>query len=603
MLVHTTTMPTNKLSTAGEAGEATLSTQSQPSSEAQGVTERMAEQVGGLLGMETPQTRDCTFVVRVRPLSSAEQRECDGNRERKAVTVWNKTISLQSYASLHDGSYTAETQCHPKLFTFDAVLNELESTDTAFHLTGAPAVKQVIRGVSAVVIAYGQTGSGKTHSLLGEWTHSPHTNKNKKQRKRGGAAAASVDAMGVDGPGSSGGDDDDNYEVEGGGLLPDRKLGIASMAFELLRKSLAQRTLDEGETSSGTVEYGIEVSAVEVYMNRVYDLLSNSDDRELKIRARTIRQTLSHLGGQGFELLPQETHVPCHDLAQFEHVLHNMVSKRVQGREYLNFASSRSHLIITLAVRRTVRPHSGGHTHSSAGIIDPEKEYMSKLTLVDLAGSRRSYPPNQKGTSNEGNLGEDDISVNESLLALTRCLKSRSDLYRAAALTKLLKEPLTSAKIFFLACCSPVASSVNMTSQTLSYAATVRAIKTSAEDTKLVGLGKDKLTLEFLPHSALVEHGKIPRSSEGLKTVYLHELRVSVVRVMISHRWLSPSCDLRLSHPDSKEGHKHALLCTLFQRLGEKGWINNYDVCSVVHWIDYSECCHASPCDVYSSHL
>jgi hypothetical protein len=37
-----------------------------------------------------------------------------------------------------------------------------------FEHTGAEAVPEVARCVSALVFAYGQTGSGKTYTLLGE---------------------------------------------------------------------------------------------------------------------------------------------------------------------------------------------------------------------------------------------------------------------------------------------------------------------------------------------------------------------------------------------------------------------------------------------------
>jgi hypothetical protein len=94
--------------------------------------------------------------------------------------------------------------------------------------------------------------------------------------------------------------------------------------------------------------------------------------------------------------------------------------------------------------------------------------------------------------------------------------------------------------------------------------------------------------IEFLPHSVLIQHGKIPRSDEMLN-VYLHELRVSVVRVMVSHRWLSPSIDQSLAHPDTVGNPIHQLLSSCLERLGKEGWIQQYDSCSIVHWLDFSK--------------
>jgi hypothetical protein len=198
------------------------------------------------------------------------------------------------------------------------------------------------------------------------------------------------------------------------------------------------------------------------------------------------------------------------------------------------------------------KPHN--HHHS--------RNHFSKVILVDLAGNERDSARN--GTENEALLRAEGIDVNASLAALSACLRHRAKgssknrasdsdvpannsdvkassssgagLFRVSALTRLLKEPLTTAKIVFLACCSPVASSAIITGQTLTYAAMVKRIKTSAEDSAvLLEQGIDRFPIEFVAHHVLVKRGQIPRSNEGL-TVYLHELRVSVVRIMVSHR-------------------------------------------------------------------
>jgi hypothetical protein len=159
--------------------------------------------------------------------------------------------------------------------------------------------------------------------------------------------------------------------------------------------------------------------------------------------------------------------------------------------------------------------------------------------------------------------------------------------YRTSALTRLLKEPLSSAKIFFLACCSPAASSAATTGQTLQYARMVKHITTSAEDSAiLLEQGMDRFPIKFVPHAKLVEFKQIPRSDKAVENrmiVFLHELRVSVVRVMVSHRWLERA------HPDNAEHEKHRMIGALFGRLEKKGWIRNYDVMDVVDWIDYGK--------------
>ncbi len=271
---------------------------------------------------------------------------------------------------------------------------------------------------------------------------------------------------------------------------------------------------------------------------------------------------------------------------------------------------------------------------------------MSKLILVDLAGNERDSA--RDGLSNEANLREEGKAVNVSLCALGACLRERANtslreikrqqlqhdrdaearlqcadscniespgsehkgtsrkdniqasnntptrfeagvgIYRTSALTRLLKEHLSSAKIFFLACCSPAASSVATTGQTLQYAKLVKVIKTNAEDSAiLLEQGMHQFPIRLIPHAKLVNFKQIPRSDQAIANgliVYLHEvLRVSVVRVMVSHRWLERN------HPDNQEKEKHMLICSLFERLQAKGWIRNYDAMNVVDWIDYGD--------------
>ncbi len=186
--------------------------------------------------------------------------------------------------------------------------------------------------------------------------------------------------------------------------------------------------------------------------------------------------------------------------------------------------------------------------------------------------------------------------MNLSLSALKECLRTRvrhslhafesgAGSFRKSTLTRLLKNPLSMAKIFFLACCSPAHSSSSTTLETLRYASMVKFIKTRAEDNALLSeQGMDNTPVKFLPLSKLQNHDGIPRSDKNL-TVHLCELRVSIVRVMISHRWLRP----RKKLPDSEGNPKHKLLCVLFKRLCKQGWIRDYCDLQIVTWLDFGE--------------
>ena len=148
----------------------------------------------------------------------------------------------------------------------------------------------------------------------------------------------------------------------------------------------------------------------------------------------------------------------------------------------------------------------------------------------------------------------------------------------------MLQPTLTEGKIFFIGCCSQLASSAHQTGQTLKYCSMVKKIKTSAEDSAiLVESEMNKFAIQFLPQEALREAGEIPRSDKNL-TVFLDELRVDVIRLMLSHRWLLPEEGL----PDLLDNSKHKIFQEAVHRLLEQGWIPITSRIDIVVWIDFA---------------
>jgi hypothetical protein len=634
----------------------------------------MQNQSNSLMQLRKLATSDVTVVVRVRPISAEEQWTSGEHSDCRAVLTQGSTVALWEHAARTLVNHTEDSVCvHKdtykyspcKQYTFDYVFPEASTTREVFARVGYPAVREVLRGVSAVVFAYGQSGSGKTHTLLGQ------------------------DAC-LHGKAAS-----DMWQQE-------QDLGVATMAFQHLLQELHK--YDQNHQSNRTdksITHTVEVSALQIYLDQVCDILTESSNI-LQIREHTAEPTASRAAGKVCHLHPREKYVPCNDSQDFERVLQRVAAHRVRNSTSMNQRSSRSHLIITFAVRQTTRAHApGGPKHvqqqvqqdaargcnnignSSNGSIngsnsgngskgdsesnnfvhcdvsssssssgsksssEQKHRHVSKLILVDLAGNEPDSARN--GRENEASLRMEGINVNESLFALGACIRQRAksssldsfgankshgrgadrvtamgarghkgtyaaavtetryssvarssdnpnshalsagqaSCFRAKSLTRLLKEPLLNAKIFFLACCSPAASASAATGQILTYAAMVKRIRTNAEDsTWLLEQSETRFPIKFIEHSLFVENKHIPRSDKAV-TVYLHELRVSVVRVMVSHRWLSPSDDPKAAHPDGKENQKHSLLCTLFQRLVQSNWIGSY---AVVHWVDFCEC-------------
>lgn len=79
----------------------------------------------------TPQSEneDIMVIVRVRPLNEKEQ------NERKCLRTENNTIIL-------------ETRAESKQFSFDAIVNEYETQECIFQLSGEPLANACVQGMS-----------------------------------------------------------------------------------------------------------------------------------------------------------------------------------------------------------------------------------------------------------------------------------------------------------------------------------------------------------------------------------------------------------------------------------------------------------------------
>jgi hypothetical protein len=664
--------------------------------ESDAIAKKLNNQQQKVMGLQGSETQDVTVVARVRPLLEDEQRACKEKKDRKAITNSGQFVELRLNREIYhdcDSAQRSRKQDDEKLendrkkhagrrvFKFDAVIKpptrESSDLNDVFNAVGVRAVEEAVRGVSAVILAYGQTGSGKTYALFGKAYDSKVEDGVQQDDYASYASIRSVSGLereysSLDREYSSLDRDYSQGNLNSQGSLNsqakvnsltrkgrrhERPKVLAVKIFESLLLKLKQRA--GKETSQEFMKYEVHVSAVQIYLNRVHDMLSvDENEKALCLYSRMQAETLMESGGEVCELKPEPVHEHCKDTKDFISVLRRIFNGRKQNSTNMNERSSRSHLVLTMAVRRVKSPEdahaqNGGaqdvnphqeqnHESVKQGQAEKSREYVSKLILVDLAGNERDTA--RVGKENEAHLRAEGISINKSLAALGACLRERSREskskgttakskaddsakttegakdsaskdndqqnaheknltenskpaqtsaetmkvraapYRSSALTRLLKEHLMRAKIFFLACCNQLFSSSTMSLETLKYAEMVKRIKTDAEDNAmLLEEGMDTFPIRVLPHSVLVQDGKIPRSNEKC-TVFLHELRVAVVRVMVSHRWLLPKQKM----PDDKENNKHKLLCALFERLGALGWIKAS--VGVVDWIDFGEC-------------
>ena len=166
----------------------------------------------------------------------------------------------------------------------------------------------------------------------------------------------------------------------------------------------------------------VSCSLIQIYNERIYDLLSKESG--LKIRWTKNDQF-------GVENLYS---IECSSAEDAITVYNNGIKNRIMATHKLNIASSRSHSIFTITIKKECKDKY-------------ENVIIGKLQFVDLAGSEK--------TSQTGNIGrhfKESIDINRSLLALRKVIlalsgnqyKSATNFvpYRDSKLTSLLKQCL-----------------------------------------------------------------------------------------------------------------------------------------------------------------
>ena len=285
-------------------------------------------------------------------------------------------------------------------FTFDRVFDG-SAPQSAIYREVQPAVQDLLAGYNATIFAYGQTSSGKTYTMQGP-------------------------------------DIDD----------ADKK-GIIPRVVEDIFASVA--------AAPEEVEFTIRASYLEIYMERIRDLLDPERDN---LRIREDRTKGIFVQGQ------KEVYVGS--VEDVFEVLHIGQHNRAIASTGMNAQSSRSHSVFLLAIAsRNTRDMS---TRSG------------KLYLVDLAGSEKVGKTGAEGTTlNEAKM------INKSLSALGNVIKALTEgksqhvPYRDSKLTRLLQESLGgNARTTLIINCSPSTYNEEETLSTLRFGMRAKTIVNKA---------------------------------------------------------------------------------------------------------------------------
>uniref|UniRef100_A0A672ZA19 Kinesin family member 1C n=1 Tax=Sphaeramia orbicularis TaxID=375764 RepID=A0A672ZA19_9TELE len=344
--------------------------------------------------------------VRVRPFNSREV----GRSAKCVIQMQGNTTCISNPKQQNkDGA---------KNFTFDySYWSHTTADDPSFASQkqvykdiGEEMLLHAFEGYNVCIFAYGQTGAGKSYTMMG------------KQE-----------------PGQE-------------GIIPQ------------LCEDLFQRT---GENTDPDLNYSVEVSYMEIYCERVRDLLNPKSQGTLRVREHPILgpyvEDLSKLAVTGF--------IDIRDLMDAGN------KARTVAATNMNETSSRSHAVFTIVFTQKRRDQLTG--------LDTEK--VSKISLVDLAGSERADSSGAKGTRlKEG------ANINKSLTTLGKVIsalaemsnkKRKSDFipYRDSVLTWLLKENLGgNSRTAMIAALSPADINYEETLSTLRYADRAKQIRCNA---------------------------------------------------------------------------------------------------------------------------
>ena len=295
-------------------------------------------------------------------------------------------------------------------WSFDKGDKHFAGQDNLFNDLGTPLLDNAFQGYNNCIFAYGQTGSGKSYSMMG-------------------------------------------YGEEAG-VIP----RICKNMFERITEIQKDKNLT----------CTVEVSYLEIYNERVRDLLNPATKGNLKVREHPSTgpyvEDLAKLAVRSFE--------------EIEHLMDEGNKARTVAATSMNETSSRSHAVFTLTVTQK--------RHDLETRMDTEK--VAKISLVDLAGSERAT-----STGATGARLKEGAEINRSLSTLGRVIAALADLsigkkknmsmvpYRDSVLTWLLKDSLGgNSMTAMIAAISPADINFEETLSTLRYADSAKRIKNHA---------------------------------------------------------------------------------------------------------------------------
>ncbi|KFO22544.1 Kinesin-like protein KIF1B [Fukomys damarensis] len=431
--------------------------------------------------------------VRVRPFNSREM-----SRDSKCIIQMSGSTT-----TIINPKQPKET---PKSFSFDYSYWSHTSPEDINYASqkqvyrdiGEEMLQHAFEGYNVCIFAYGQTGAGKSYTMMGK------------------------------------------QEKDQQGIIP-QACGRAGRAVGLC-EDLFSRIND---TTNDNMSYSVEVSYMEIYCERVRDLLNPKNKGNLRVREHPLL-------GPYVEDLSKLAVTSYNDI---QDLMDSGNKARTVAATNMNETSSRSHAVFNIIFTQKRHDAETNITTEKVTVVATEGRalvglgweftWVSKISLVDLAGSERADSTGAKGTrlkplvapevSGQGwGSGpcheapdasdmdhpfhtQEGANINKSLTTLGKVISALAEMdsgpnknkkkkktdfipYRDSVLTWLLRENLGgNSRTAMVAALSPADINYDETLSTLRYADRAKQIRCNAvinEDpnNKLIRELKDEVT-------------------------------------------------------------------------------------------------------------
>jgi kinesin family member 5 len=327
-----------------------------------------------------------------------------------------------------------ETSQHE--FTFDQVCGPEIHQSEVFEFAAKPVVDGVLKGYNGTIFAYGQTGSGKT------------------------------------------------FTMEGPDIMNTTYKGIIPRMMDALFEGLVN--------ASESSEFTLKVSFLEIYLERIHDLLDPSKNnlqvKEDKTRGIYVQDASEVYVGSPIEMLK---------------VMSSGSANRSIAATRMNQRSSRSHSIFCVYVEQK---------DTQAG-----SKTSGKLYFVDLAGSESVGKTNVSGKQLE-----EAKMINKSLSALGNVINALTEKnpgfvpYRDSKLTRILQESLGgNSQTTLVIACSMNSYNDKETLSTLRFGARAKKIQNKPI------VNQEKSAKELIKQLEMTQK-EINKQAEIINSIKLH---------------------------------------------------------------------------------